>query len=188
MLTFNVVLGYQGLLFRDFLWFSFRFFLSIRLTDPISGNASDAIRPSSFFPPFTVVRTTQIFGIFKKKSNDVVTPFFTWNNYFNLKNEHSNSIEKNRNKNMNIFHSILYILLNQICECWLLTSPWGTRAYYSETSCDFFFRFFFSIWPTDPISGNAFDGKRRKKGGWPKRKKKGMAFGYSYRLARRNVI
>ena len=26
MLTFNVVLGYQGLLFRDFLWFFFRFF------------------------------------------------------------------------------------------------------------------------------------------------------------------
>ena len=53
----------------------------------------------------------------KKKSNDVVKPFFTWNNSFNLKNEHSNSIEKNRNKNMNIFHSILYILLIQICEC-----------------------------------------------------------------------
>ena len=107
MLTFNVVLGYQGLLFRDFLWFPFQFFLSIRPTDPISGNASDA----------TVVRPTQIFGIFKKKSNDVVTPFFTWNNYVNLKNEHSNSVEKNRNKNMNIFHSILYILLIQVCEC-----------------------------------------------------------------------
>ena len=26
MLTFNIVLGYQGLLFRDFLWFFFRFF------------------------------------------------------------------------------------------------------------------------------------------------------------------
>ena len=26
MLTFNVVLGYQGLLFRDFLWFFFSFF------------------------------------------------------------------------------------------------------------------------------------------------------------------
>ena len=52
-----------------------------------------------------------------QKSNDVVTPFFTWNNSFHLKNEHSNSIEKNGNKNMNIFHSILYILLIQICEC-----------------------------------------------------------------------
>ena len=87
MLTFNVALGYQGLLFRDFLWFPFQFFLSIRPTDPISGNASDAIRPSSFFSPFTVVRPTQIFGIFKKKSNDVVKPFFSWNNSFNLKNE-----------------------------------------------------------------------------------------------------
>ena len=53
----------------------------------------------------------------KKKSNDVVKPFFTWNNSFNLKNEHSNSIEKNRNKNRNIFYSILCILLIQICEC-----------------------------------------------------------------------
>ena len=43
----------------------------------------------------------------KKKTNVVVTPFFTWNNSFNLKNEHGNSIEKNRNENMNIFHSIL---------------------------------------------------------------------------------
>ena len=33
---------------------------------------------------------------------------------------------------------------------------------------DFFFFFFFSIRPADPISGNAFDGKRRKKRGWPR--------------------
>ena len=96
------------------------------------------LRPSSFFFPFTVVRPTQIFGIFKKikKRSDVATPFFTWNNSFDLKNEHRNNIEKNRNKNMNNFHSILYILLSQICECYLLTSSWGTRAYYSETSWD----------------------------------------------------
>ena len=48
-----------------------------------------------------------------QKSNDVVKPFFTWNNSFNLKNENSNSIEKNRNKNRNIFYSILGILLIQ---------------------------------------------------------------------------
>ena len=34
-------------------------------------------RPSSFFSPFSVVRPTQIFGIFKKKSKDVVKPFFS---------------------------------------------------------------------------------------------------------------
>ena len=85
------------------------------------------VRPSSFFSSFTVVRPTQICSIFKKKkSSDVVTSYFTLNNSFNLKNEHSNSIEKNRNKNMNIFHSILYILLIQICQCYLLTSSWGT--------------------------------------------------------------
>ena len=47
------------------------------------------------FSPFSVVRPTQIFGILKKKkrrriSNDVVKPFFTWNNSFNVKKEHSN--------------------------------------------------------------------------------------------------
>ena len=37
----------------------------------------------SFFSPFSVVRPTQIFGIFKKKKkDDVVKPIFTWNNYF----------------------------------------------------------------------------------------------------------
>ena len=36
MLTFNVVLGYQGLLFRDFLW---GFFFQSGPTGPISGNA-----------------------------------------------------------------------------------------------------------------------------------------------------
>ena len=44
MFTFNVVLGYQGQLFRDLLWFFFRFFFSIRPTDPISGNAFDGKR------------------------------------------------------------------------------------------------------------------------------------------------
>ena len=42
MLTFNIILGYKGLLFRDFLmWFFLRFFFfqSDRPTDPISGNA-----------------------------------------------------------------------------------------------------------------------------------------------------
>ena len=45
MLTFNVIPGYQDLLFGDFLWFFFRvFFFSIRPTDPTSGNAFDAER------------------------------------------------------------------------------------------------------------------------------------------------
>ena len=84
--------------------------------------AKNSLGHPLFSPPFSVVRPTQIFGIFKKKknkkkSNDVVKPFFTWNNSFNLKNEHSNSIEKNTNKERNIFYSIICILLIQICEC-----------------------------------------------------------------------
>ena len=46
----------------------------------------------------------------------------------------------------------------------------GYQAKDSENAYDFFLGlFFFSIRPTDPISGNAFDGKRKKdKRGWPK--------------------
>ena len=46
MLTFNVVLGYQGLLSTscDFFLSFFFFFQSDRPTDPISGNAFDAKR------------------------------------------------------------------------------------------------------------------------------------------------
>ena len=46
-LTFNVIQGDRGLLFREFnlVIFFFRFqFFSIRPTDPISGNAFDAKR------------------------------------------------------------------------------------------------------------------------------------------------
>ena len=40
MLTFNVVLGFKGLLFQDFLWFFFLgFFFQSDRTDPISGNS-----------------------------------------------------------------------------------------------------------------------------------------------------
>ena len=71
--------------------------------DTLSGRTQDnAIRPSSFFTLFSVVRPTQIFGVFKKKSNDLVKPFFSGSNSFNLINEHSTSIGKNRNKNWNI--------------------------------------------------------------------------------------
>ena len=41
----------------------------------------------------------------------------------------------------------------------------GYQASDSENAYDFFFRFFFSIRPTDPISRNAFDGKQKKKDG-----------------------
>ena len=53
----------------------------------------------------------QYFFFIKTKSKDVVKPFFTSNTSFNLKNEHSNSIEKNKNKNRNIFlHYIVYFV------------------------------------------------------------------------------
>ena len=48
----------------------------------------------------------------KKKSNDVVKIFFTLNDSFNLKDEHSNSIEKNRNKNWDIFLQYIVRFVN----------------------------------------------------------------------------
>ena len=102
-----------------------------------------------------------------RRRNDVVTPFFTWNNSFNLKNEHSNSIEKNRNKSMNIFRSILYILLIPICRMLTFNVVLGYQGLPFRDFLWLFLVFFFSIRPTDPISGNAFDSKRRKKSGWP---------------------
>ena len=41
---------------------------------------------------------------------------------------------------------------------------WGTMAFYSETSCDFFLVSFFSIQPTNPLSGNACNAKWKKRG------------------------
>ena len=41
----------------------------------------------------------------------------------------------------------------------------GYQGSDSENAYDFFLAFFFSIRATDPISGNAFDGKRKQKKG-----------------------
>ena len=76
-----------------------------------------------------------------------------------LKNDHSNSIEKNRD----IFYSKLYILFLQLCESGLLLSSKGTRASYSETSCDFFFQ---SDRPTQYRKMHSM--LNEKKRGWPK--------------------
>ena len=117
------------------------------------------------FFPFSVVRPSQIFGIFKKKkSGDVVKPFFTWNNSFNLKNKHSNSIEKNRNKSWNIFCSILCIP-----NMWMLTFN-VILGYQGLLFQDFFFflffRFFFqSDRPTQYQETHST--LNEKKRGWP---------------------
>ena len=102
----------------------------------------------------------------KQKKYDVVKPFFTKNSSFKLKNEHSNSIEKDRNKNRNVFYSILCFFVNPIM--WILTFNviLGYQGLLFRDSLWFFFFydfFFQSHRPTDPTSGNAFDAKRKKK-------------------------
>ena len=79
----------------------------------------------------------------KKKSNDVVKPFFTWNNSFNLETHIViNSIGENRNKNRNIFYSYI-VYLNM----WMLSFKvvLGYQGLlYSQTTCYFvLFVFFF---------------------------------------------
>ena len=63
MLTFNVILGYQGLLFRDFVWF----FFSIQLTDPISGNAFDAKRKKRGWPYISYLHTAKTKSLYFTK-------------------------------------------------------------------------------------------------------------------------
>ena len=96
----------------------------------------------------------------KKKSND------TWNNSINLKNKHSNSIKKNRN----IFYSIIlsYCVFCDSKYMWMLTFnvSWGTRAFYSKTSCDFF-SFFFSQSNRPTQYQETHLTLNEKKGGWP---------------------
>ena len=49
--------------------------------------------------------------------------------------------------------ALLFLALQQLC--------WGTRAPTSRMLMIFFLGFFFLTRPTDPISGNTFDGKRK---------------------------
>ena len=110
------------------------------------------LRPSSFF--FLRLASSdrpKYLEFWKKKSSDVVKPFLTWNNSFNLKNEHSNSIEKNRN----IFYRVLGILLIQIFNVVLGYQD----LLFRDFLWIFLVFFFFSIRPTDPTSENAFDAK-----------------------------
>ena len=95
---------------------------------------------SSFFSSFRVVRPTQIFVIFQKKSNDLVKPFFTWNNSLIWKMHIViNSIKKNRN----IFYSyIMYLTgggprLSEIScaydpPIYDITSGWRVAALFSR--------------------------------------------------------
>ena len=75
---------------------------------------------------------------------------------------------------MNIFYSVLCILLIHISVNVNLRSSWCTRASYSETPCVcvcvFFFRFFFFN-PTDRPNIRKRIRRKPKKGGWPYRPK-----------------
>ena len=116
-----------------------------------------------FFLQLALSNRPKFLAFSKKKSYDVLKPFFTWNNSFNVKDEHSNSIEENRN----ILYSILCIFLIQICE--FQCSPGVSRPPIMRRLVFFYYYYYyyFSIWLTDPISGNAYDTKRKKKEGWP---------------------
>ena len=127
--------------------------------------------PSSFFSLFSVVWLTQIFAIFKqKKSNNLVKPFFTWNNSFNLRNEHSNSIVRKTGTKPGSFFTVYCVFCpSKYVNVNFKRHPasWRTRASYSKTSCDFFLGFFFqSHHPTQYQEMHST--LSEKKGGQPK--------------------
>ena len=99
------------------------------------------LRPSPFFLCLVSFNQPK-FLAFSKKSSEVVKPFFTWNNSFNLKNEHSNSIEENRNKNRNIFLQYIVHFVNP--NMWMLTFNVVLR-YQGLLFWDFFWFFLFSF-------------------------------------------
>ena len=74
-----------------------------------------------------------------------------------------NSIKKNRNKNRNIFYSYI-VYLNM----WMLSFKvvlWYQGLLYSQTNCDFLFRFFQTDRPTQYQETHST--LNEKKDGWP---------------------
>ena len=129
------------------------------------------IKGHLFFSPFSVVRPTQIFGVFKKnKRNDLVKPFFIWNNSLNRKNERSN---KTGTKTGTFFTvsprpaMVLCILLIQIM--WMLTFN-VVLGYQGILFQDFLWIFFLGFFffqsdrPTQYQETHSIDAKRKKKG------------------------
>ena len=125
------------------------------------------VSPSSFFSPVYRRPTDPNFWHFQKKKhrNDVVTPFFTWNNSFTLKNEKKHR-EKQEQKHEHFSQHIVHFVNPDM---WMLTFNvlLGYQGLLFRDFLWFFLGFFFSIRPTDPILRNAFDGKRREKRGRP---------------------
>ena len=128
-----------------------------------------AIRPSPFFSLFSVVRPTQIFAFSKKKKLRRRQWHIISNNcHFNLKQASNNDVD------FSFFHCRHVDFVTTPC---CFQAPrilcWGTGPPSSRLLFQFyFFIVFFHFRPTDPKSENAFDNKRKKKGGWPKRRKK----------------
>ena len=116
-----------------------------------------------FFSPFTVVRPTQIFGLFKKKKNvttqlhhfslEIILLIWT----MSIVKQHK---EKQEQKHEHFSQYIVHFFNPNM---WTLTFN-VFLAYQGLLFRDFLW-FFFFFSPTDPISGNAFDGKQGKERG-----------------------
>ena len=129
-----------------------------------------------FFSLFSVVRPTQIFALSKKKKS------------YTEGNEGNDSLLQTIVTLIsNISNFLLYRFLVFPCSRLILTmtSTFSflhcrlvvsrLHRYYAEVPgllapdsfSNFIFVVFFLFRPTDPKSENAFDNKRKKKGGWP---------------------
>ena len=73
---------------------------------------------------------------------------------------------------------MIFVWINTWHTCvpnqWTFAIMWCITQLRISGHPPFFLRVPFSIRPADPISGNAFDGKRRKKRGWPQWQKRGL--------------
>ena len=101
---------------------------------------------------FSVVRPTHICRIFKKKTKTKKDDGTTQLNHFSLEIIlviGKMSIVAAQRKTGTFCTVYCAFCLIQICKGELLTSSWGTKASYSETSGDFFFLRFFFFNPTD---------------------------------------
>ena len=122
MLTFNVILGYQGLLFQ---------------------RAKKVVSDSQGLVDFAIGLVNSVINL----SNGQVKSFAEF------------KLQKKCEINL-----LIKTFLGLVEMMFGLVNVSFSLPKWQAVKMSFFFS---SIRPTDPISGNAFHGKRRKKRGWP---------------------
>ena len=133
MLTFNVILGYQGLLFQ---------------------RAKKVVSDSQGLVDFAIGLVNSVINL----SNGQVKSFAEF------------KLQKKCEINLLIktFLGLVEMMFGLVNVSFSLPKWQAVKmSFFAPCIPRLLVIFFSSIRPTDPISGNAFHGKRRKKRGWP---------------------